>query len=272
MIKNIVVPLDSSDYSWSAALHAIQMARPYRATIHGVYAIDAKIVKGQILNDLHVNSKTAKNLYQAKGQEILEKLEAECKAAGIAFQKVIDLSPVFELICRTASDVKAELIVMGRKGVNARWSGQLLGSIAESVVRQAKRPVLLAQETHKPIEKVYMAYDGQIVSIRALRFVAELCARCRWKMSVISIHRSEVRRNKLLREAVEMAELYSLKITAIGGSGDVVKQILSVSSEEPNVLIAMGAYSSRLRGLILGNVPELVMYKAPQPALIYRPF
>jgi nucleotide-binding universal stress UspA family protein len=118
---------------------------------------------------------------------------------------------------------------------------------------------------------VYVAYDGAFVSIRALRFAAELCARYKWNMSVITVHRSKERREKLLREAVKMGQLHELNITTIGKGGDVMKQILDITSEEPNALIVLGAYSSRLRGLILGNVPERIMRRAPQPVLLYRP-
>jgi|GEM_PF-920017 len=271
MLKNIVVPLDSSDYSWNAVQHAIQMACPYRATIHGIYAIDAKIVKGQLLDDLNIDPETARNLYQDKGRMLLEQFEEKCKGAGAEFHPVLTDGIVSDVIRDVASQVKAELIVMGKRGINAQWSGPLLGSIAETAVRQAKRPVLLAQESYTPIEAAYVAYDGELVSIRALRFVADLCARYRWKMSVVSVHDSEERRKKLLGQAVEMAELHGLKITTIGRSGDAAEQILDATSEDTGALIALGAYSSRLRRLILGDIPEQVMRKAPQPVLVYRP-
>ena len=271
MLTNIVVPLDGSSFSWSAVHHAIQIARQYRATIHGVSITDVKIIEGQLLDDLNVDSAVAQSLYHDKGRMLLEQLERECKRADVVFQPVLTAGTVPGLICRTASQVKAELILMGKKGVNAKWSGPLLGSTAESVVRQAKRPVLLVQEVYAPIETVYVAYDGEFVSIRALRFAAELCSRCKWKMQVISIHRSEERLKKLLREAVEMAELHGMKITTVGKSGDVMQQILEITSEDPNALIVLGAYSSRLLGFILGNVPERVMRRAPQPVLLYRP-
>jgi len=271
MIKNIVVSLDGSNYSWSAARHAIQMARPYHASIHGVYAIDFKIIKGQLLDDLNVDSTTAQSIYQDKGRMLLEQLESECKTAGVAFHPVMAVNTIPKLICNTASQLKAELIVMGKKGVNAPWSGPLLGANAESVVRQAKHPVLLSPEVYAPIETVYMAYDEELVSIRALRFAAELCARNRWKMCVISVHSSEERLEKLFHEAVKMAELHGQKITTIGRSGNVMRQILNVTSGDPNALIVLGAYSSRLRKLILGNVPEQIMHAAPQPVLLYRP-
>jgi len=271
MLKNVIVPLDGSEYSWSAVQHAIQIACPYRATIHGLYAIDAKVIQGDLLDDLKVDPEVAKALYTDKGRKLLKDFSEKCKGAGVVFQPVIDMSAIPDLVRKTATKVDAELIVMGKKGVNAQWTGPLLGSTAESLVRRVKRPVLLAQEKYTPIKKVCVAYDGEIVSIRALRFVADLCERCKWEMSVISVHDSEERRRKLLREAEEMAELHQLKIITIGRSGDATEQIIDAVSGDPNILVAIGAYSSRLRRLILGSVPEEVMRQAAQPVLIYRP-
>ncbi len=271
MLKNVVVPLDSSSYSWSAVQHAVKMVYPYRAAIHGLYVVDTKITEGQLLRDLNVDPEEAHDLYQAKGKKLLEKFEKECKGAGIEFHPVIAEGVVSRVIRDTASEFNAEIIIMGKKGVNAQWSGPLFGSVSETVVRQAKRPVLLTQGNYSLIEAIYVAYDGELVSIRALRFAAELCARCKWRMYVISVHRSEERQKELLQQAVEMAELHGLRITTVGGSGDTTEEILTAVSENPNALIVLGAYSSRLRRLILGDVPEQVMRRAQQPILIYRP-
>ena len=271
MLKNIVVPLDGSAYSWGAAQHAIQIARPFRATIHGIYAIDAKIMQGSLLHDLKIDPESAREIYNSKGEKLLKDFSEKCKAAGLICQPVVDMSAVPDLVRQTAREVDAELIVMGKKGINAQWIGPMLGSTAESIVRRARRPVLLAQEMYAPIERVLVAYDGELVSVRALRFTADLCERCKWEMAIISVHNSAERREKLLREAAEMAELHQLKIAAIGKSGDVTEQILGAASESPNTLIAVGAYSSRLKRLILGSVSEEIMRLAPQPVLIYRP-
>lgn len=271
MLKNVVVPLDGSEYSWSAVHHSIQIARPFRATIHGVYAIDAKVINGDLLNDLKVDPEVAREVYKAKGQNLLADFSEKCEAEKLTCQSVVDVSAIPDLIRKTARGVDAELIIMGKKGVNAQWTGPLLGSTAESVVRRVGRPVLLAQEVYAPIKKVLVAYDGELVSIRALRFTADLCQRCKWDMSVISVHDSEGQRQKLLQQALEMAELHQLKITTIGKSGDVTEQIIEAVSEHTDTLIAIGAYSSRLRRLILGNIPEEIMHQAMQPVLIYRP-
>ena len=272
MLKKILVPLDGSDYSWSAARHAIQMAKAFRADIHGLSVTDAKIVDGQIAADLHVDHETAEKIYQDKGHALLEQLKQECDLAKVVFYPVTTTGMVSGSICSIATDTRAELIAIGKHGINANWSGPLLGSTAESLIRQSKLSVLLAQENYVPISSVYVAYDGAIVSIKALRFTAELCAKCKWKMNVITIHRSHARREKLLKQAEETAELDDIKINKIGKDGDVLKQILKVTSQEPNALIVIGAYSRRLRELILGSVAERVVHCASQPVLIYRPY
>ena len=271
MLKNIVVPLDGSDYSWCAAQLAIQIAHSHRAKIHGVYSIDAKVIEGSLLTDLKVPPETAKRIYQDKGQKLLGEFGEKCRGAGVAFQPNIDVSAIADLVRKMASEVEAELIVMGKKGLNAQWTGPLLGSTAESVVRRARRPVLLTHEAYSPIKRVYVAYDGELVSIRSLRFAADLCEYCKWDMFVISVHDSEKRREELLREAKEMAELHELKIATVGRVGEVSDQILEATTGEPDALIAVGAYSSNLRRLILGSVSEEIMHRATQPVLIYRP-
>jgi nucleotide-binding universal stress UspA family protein len=272
MLKKILVPLDGSDYSWSAARHAIQMAKAFRADIHGLSVTDVKIVDGQIATDLHVDHETAEKIYQDKGHAVLEQLKQECDLAKVVFYPVTTTGMVANSICNIAIDTRAELIAIGKHGINADWSGPLLGSTAESLIRQSKLSVLLAQENYVPISSVYVAYDGAIVSIKALRFIAELCAKCKWKMNVITIHRSLARREKLLKQAEETAELNNISINKIGKDGDVLKQILKVTSQEPDALIVIGAYSRRLRELILGSVAERVVHRASQPVLIYRPY
>jgi len=271
MLKKILVPLDGSDYSWSAARHAIQMAKAFRADIHGLSVTDVKIVDGQIATDLHVDHETAEKIYQDKGHILLEKLKQECDLAKVIFYPVTTTGMVSSSICSIATDTKAELIAIGKHGINADWSGPLLGSTAESILRQSGRSVFLAQENYASIETVYVAYDGSVVSIRALRFATALCAKCKWNVSVITVHRSPDKRDKLLKQAEDTAELYKIKINKIGKSGDVIKQILDVTSEDRNALIVIGAYSRRLRELMLGSVAERIIHRAPQPILVYRP-
>jgi nucleotide-binding universal stress UspA family protein len=272
MLKNILVPLDGSDHSWSAAHHAIQIAKVFRARIHGLTVTDVKIVDGQIADDLHIDHETVEKIYRDKGHNLLEQLKQQCESAKIKFNPITTTGMITGSICKKTVEVKAELIAIGKKGVNASWSGPLLGSTAESLIRQSKRSIFLAQEAYSPIDKVYVAYDGAVVSIKALRFAAELCSKCKWKLNVVTVKNSQAQCEKLLDQAEETAELHQCtEIGKICKSGDVVKKILEATSEDKNALIVIGAYSRRLRELIIGSVPERIIHRAPQPVLIYRP-
>lgn len=272
MVKNIVVPLDGSSYSWSASRHAIQVARAYRAMIHGVSVTDVKILEGSVLDDLDVGTEVAQQRYQDKGNLLLNEFESRCQEADVSYRSVHTVGIVPGAICRVAAEVEAELIVMGKRGENGAWNTPLLGSTAESVVRLARRPVLLAQEHYAPVDQVAVAYDGALISIRCLRFAADMCQTCRWPLSVISVHRSPRTREKRLREAARTAELHGLKITPIECAGnDVVQEIIDGTAEGPQALLALGARSRRLLGLTLGNTAERTMRRVPQPVLVYRP-
>ena len=299
MLTNLIVGLDGSHFSWSAARHAMQLAQTFGATLHGVSVTDVKIFEGKLLEELadaitvtaspdgatagtdSAGSKHAdpaiidvtrvQKLYHDKGQLLLEQLERDCKAAGVTYRAALATGMIPGVICATAKETNAELIILGKRGVNAKWSGPLLGSTVEAVVRLAKRPVMLAQERHAPIEAAYVAYDGGLISIRALRFAAELCARSRWKMHVICVHRSPKRREKLLVEAADMADLHSIQIQPIEKSGEPVEEILNATATDLSALIVLGARSRRLLGLTLGSVSERIMRRAPQPVLLYRP-
>lgn len=272
MLKNILVPLDGSNYSWSAASHAIQMAKAFRAKIHGLTVTDVKIVDGQIADDLRMNHEAVEKIYRDKGHDLLEQLKRECESSKVKFNPISTTGMITGSICKKSSEVKAGIIAIGKKGVNASWSGPMLGSTAESLIRQSKRSVFLAQEVYLPISSVYVAYDGAVISIRALRFAAELCSKCKWELNVITVKRSQDLCKKLLDQAEETAELHQCtQIGKIGKSGDVVNQILEVTSKDQTALIVIGAYSRRLRELLIGSVPERIIHRAPQPVLIYRP-
>jgi nucleotide-binding universal stress UspA family protein len=272
MLKNILVPLDGSDYSWSAAHHAIQIAKAFRAKIYGLTVTDVKIIDGQIADDLNIDHEAVEKIYRDKGHALLDRLKQECDLAKLKFSPITTTGMVTGSICKKTAEVKAGLIAIGKKGVNASWSGPMLGSTAESLIRQSKLSILLAQENYESISSVYVAYDGAVISIKALRFSAELCSKCKWGLSIITVKNSKDQCKRLLDQAEETAGLHECKqICKIGKSGDVVKQILDVTSEEPNALIVIGAYSRRLHELIIGSVPERIIHKAIQPVLIYRP-
>lgn len=144
MFKRILVPIDGSATSNLGLQQAIQIARDQKATLMLLHVVDespliqSAVADGALFDDL------LKSL-AANGKKIL------LKAEGLARQKRVRaktalveswLGPVANAILKQAKKFRADLIVIGTHG--RRGGARLImGSDAESVVRQSSVPVLL---------------------------------------------------------------------------------------------------------------------------------
>src|SRR5262249_4910563 len=85
---------------------------------------------------------------QERGRVILELFERRCREAGIAGTTAMPIGVVANEICDHART--ADVIVLGHRGINERFSTGLLGSTTESVARKAPRPVLVSPQSIAP--------------------------------------------------------------------------------------------------------------------------
>ena len=152
MFKNILLPTDGSDYSLTASRYAIELAKLYKATVHGLSVVNVKLTQGSLIADLSTIVRLAprqvEEVLHDKGQVVLDELKKSCEEAGVRCKMYSSMGIVGESICEKARI--ADLIVMGKYGESGKWVGPLLGSLAEMVVRQADRPVLLASNEYEP--------------------------------------------------------------------------------------------------------------------------
>src|SRR5436190_1679447 len=137
--KSILVPTDLSDGAEEALDYALELAAKFGATVH-------------LLNVIGIPALGVPELGVALTSSVID---AMIRDAQVALEALADrkrgIAPIGEimqrtgdardLICQTAKEVHADLVVMGthgRRGV----SPALLGSVTESVVRKCPCPVL----------------------------------------------------------------------------------------------------------------------------------
>jgi len=137
--KSILVPTDLSDGAEEALDYALELATTFGATVHllNVIGIPALGVPelGVALTSSVIDSMVRDN------QVALEALADRKRGRGTIGEVLLRTGDARDVICQTAKEVHADLIVMGthgRRGVTRA----LLGSVTESVVRQAPCPVL----------------------------------------------------------------------------------------------------------------------------------
>jgi nucleotide-binding universal stress UspA family protein len=140
MLTKIVVPLDQSSLAEDALGCALALARATDAGIDLVLVHDPFGATGY--DDMPSTSQR-----RADEEAYLDRIAHELQSgASIRATRAVERGVPAEMICRHATDVGADLIVMtshGRTGFNRAW----LGSVADGVIREAGIPVLLLRST-----------------------------------------------------------------------------------------------------------------------------
>lgn len=134
---NILVPTDESKPAQDAVARALDIARTYGATLHGLYVIDRRAYAsrpGSTWTDLQ-------QVLENHGTNILEELESNAEGANVPAVTEVRHGVPHRAIQEYAADTDVNLIVMGTHG-RSGLSRQIIGSVTERVLRSSDVPVL----------------------------------------------------------------------------------------------------------------------------------
>jgi len=130
-----VVALDVSATSNKILDKAISFANYSDAKITGIYVMGIQtVLAGGVINPSEAK----------KAEKILRPIKKYCEKKGIQFAfKILYGKPASE-IAKFAEKGKADLVVIGAKGVGG-FKGKVLGSVANSILQESKVSVLLVK-------------------------------------------------------------------------------------------------------------------------------
>jgi nucleotide-binding universal stress UspA family protein len=143
--KRILVPVDGSTPSRAGLERAIALAKSSRARLRLLHVVDDNAVMQGIEPAINVGDLL--DILMDDGRKVLAAAAAAASKRGVKADTVLyelHIGRVAERIVREASKWRADVIVMGTHG--RRGIGRLvMGSDAESVVRESPVPVLLVK-------------------------------------------------------------------------------------------------------------------------------
>ena len=84
--------------------------------------------------------------------------------------------------------------------------GGLLGSVAEAVIRNCGKPVMVTPEKFNEIESMGIAYDGSPSAKKALNLSLELSKQTAWALTAVIINSIEEKASALRAQVEEVAE------------------------------------------------------------------
>lgn len=159
-IKNILWATDFSEESKEALAYAHAFAEKFKAKLTALHVVpDFSQALYEMWPDAQAElaGKIEATKISAKAQ-----LDHTCETQGICPAKVlVAQGSAAKIILKTAAKEKADLIVVGRKGVSGH-ERNLVGGVTHQVLRGARVPVLVTKGTDakvEPIERILVPTD-----------------------------------------------------------------------------------------------------------------
>jgi nucleotide-binding universal stress UspA family protein len=278
MIKSIVVAIDGSEHSRTALKYAAWFARQFDATVTGLHVVDIVSIEGSFFHDisgsmgfepyLDFTSKMREAL-QERGAAILDEFRQICQAEGVRGETALQIGIVPSEICERARE--ADLVILGNRGVNQRFSTGLLGGVTESVTRQCSKPVLVTPVDFKEPASPLLAYDGSQRASAAMDVAAEVCSQLNLPLAVLTVCRDAEQGERILDQARRYLSSYSLETTTSLVDGHAYEAIPNEISSHGYDLVFMGSHGhGRVMEFVLGSTTEYVLRNVPCPVFLNR--
>lgn len=281
-MKRILVCSDGSNYSRVCCQYATWLAGRTEATFEVLYVTDLRQFEVPLVAD--IGGSLGIQPYQAvlgqleelekkKAEVILQSARAVFTEAGLEERVRTTHKTGLLVDCLTDYDASTDLIMLGKRGENANFATEHLGSTMERVLRASSRPCLVTSRAFRPINRLLLAYDGSPSCRKALDYLASSPA---WRG--LEVHVVIVAGAVAADEAVKHLQQAEAALKTAGFApicqmlhGSPEDQIAAYVASNDIQLLAMGAYGhSRIRYLIIGSTTTGMIRTCKVPVLLFR--
>ena len=138
--RNIVIATDGSENTQKAISYGIKLAKLSGATVHALHVVDISSVS----QSWTAGKETMREILTKDGQKATSKVKELGEASGVDVKEVLLEGHPSKEIIDFAENNDIDLIVMGTLGKTG-LDRFLMGSVAETVVRNSKVPVLVVR-------------------------------------------------------------------------------------------------------------------------------
>jgi nucleotide-binding universal stress UspA family protein len=279
MIKTILVGIDGSEHARTATNYALWLAARLDGCVVGLHVVDIVSIEGSFFHDISGSlgfepyldfSSKMRGVLQERGKALLDGFAELAAQHHVRTDTVLGMGIVANEIVERART--ADLVVIGRRGLNERFSTGLLGGIGDGVTRRCPKPVLITPLGFGEIQRPVLAYDGSARAASAMQYAAEFCATLGLPLTVLTVNRDEEQGRRILQEASSYLAPYN--ITAgfeLQQTGNAPERIANFIRERSHDLLFIGAYGhSRIIEMVLGSTTEYVLRNADCPVFLYR--
>jgi len=152
LIQKILLPLDTSDASGISVPYAVQLAKKLKASI-ALFSMAQTVYTPNLVSMGGMGGNYVGNLNYVDvatkkyTDEYLQNIADEIRKAGVEVTQtsILSMDAAYEIL-EMEKKIQPDLVVMATRGRSniARWA---LGSVAEKVLLEGDRPILMVKET-----------------------------------------------------------------------------------------------------------------------------
>jgi nucleotide-binding universal stress UspA family protein len=287
----ILVPIDFSEHADAAFQRALAIARAGGAELHLLHAYE--VPYGTLPTySVELPMALLASVRDAAARRI-EKCRATAQESGVACQTHLCADVPATAIFQTATEVRADLIVMGTRGLSG-LKHVLLGSTAERTVRTAPCPVLTVKAgaaARASDAAIVVAVDFSNRDEEVLALALQLAQESHGRLHLVHAYEvpttmtaaygisipqqlwDEVQEaaNARMTELADRAKSASVPVTVHLATAPASDAILDVAAAQHADLIVIGTRGrTGLEHLLLGSVAERTVRLAACPVLTMR--
>ncbi|MBI5673729.1 MAG: universal stress protein [Nitrospirae bacterium] len=168
----VVIGVDWSDQAFAAVTQTFQLYHPTDVTL--VHGVDLGILEHPVVAQAG-NVQGYDDFRKAmvdSGRQLLERAAAMVPAEVTSIRKVNEIGSPAQLILDSATNLSADLVVVGVRG-RSRLSEAILGSVSHRVLMHSSRPTLIVRGAARKVQRVLIAVEERNDADRIVKWLTE---------------------------------------------------------------------------------------------------
>ncbi|HEC96720.1 MAG TPA: universal stress protein [Nitrospirae bacterium] len=267
-LERLLLCTDGSEFSEGAVREAISIAKRCNSKLYVISVVE-------INPELEAYAPGLVETIEKDTGRDLEGIKERAEKEGVTCETITHKGEEpYRYIVKEASGLKADLIIMGRRG-RTDINRLMMGSVTARVIGHTACNVLVVPRSAVfKCKKILIATDGSEFSSKAVHDALDIATACESEVVIVSVasNESEVREAEgLVREACKMAGEKGIKVTTGTPVGTVYEMIIDLAEKENIDLIVVGSHGKTgLKRLLMGSVAERVIGHASCTVLVVK--
>jgi nucleotide-binding universal stress UspA family protein len=250
-------------------LHVINHHREHSQThdLTGAIGVDAA---AELTEELAQLEAAQGRVARLKGRALLEDGRRQLAAAGIMG---VTTTQRHGTLVETLAELepRAELVVVGKSGAHAVLAPGQVGGHLENLIRISVRPVLVAEQNFKPIQRFLIAFDNSPSARKAVAYAATSPLLRGLECRLVMVGLKDAAHEAALAEAREQLARAGYTVNAQLLPGKAATVIADQIKGANIDLLVMGAYGhSQIREFFVGSTTTKLVRTSPASVLMFR--